>query len=233
MENNKYSFTTHTISNQQCIIGYPPLNEIPFKNLEVGDLVTQIGTGGGVRTGNHTSSGRILDLEPPVTYAGRFIHNCEEDIGYICFLVPEEAVTGWPSRQPKPVYLAFEIGYNEQEIYNRYDGGRSIHIFQAGFTKLATDPTNVILAKWARAGAKITDCGKMCNDCAFKIQPDINGYSAAVNAALQAVTWGDTFHCHTPEYTDAGVTCKGFLYAQAYIESAAKVKLKSLMKNEQ
>lgn len=71
----------------------------------------------------------------------------------------------------------------------------------------------------AQKGAKMVDCGKMCGDCAFKVQPNINNYEEAVEGAVWALMTEGSFNCHTSEYGDAGVVCKGFLYAKAYLDS--------------
>lgn len=73
-----------------------------------------------------------------------------------------------------------------------------------------------MLATVAQRGAEIKSLGPMCGDCAFKCQPDINGYSEAVNEAAGLLVTGGMFHCHTDDYKDKGTPCKGFLYAQQY-----------------
>lgn len=87
-------------------------------------------------------------------------------------------------------------------------------------------PLNELLAEAARRGQEINPCfGKMCSDCAFRIQPDINGYSEAVNAAMDLLVCNPSnakFHCHTKDYEDAGRACAGFLYAKQYYEKMEK-----------
>lgn len=73
-----------------------------------------------------------------------------------------------------------------------------------------------MLAEVAQRGAALGSLGPMCGDCAFKPQKDINGYSDAVKAAASCLVMNGMFHCHTNEYADKGVPCKGFLYAQQY-----------------
>lgn len=78
---------------------------------------------------------------------------------------------------------------------------------------------NEVLAKAAQKGAEIKSLGKMCSDCAFKIQPDINNYSETVEKAADCLQFTGIFHCHTSDYQDAGKVCTGFLYAKQYFES--------------
>jgi len=79
-----------------------------------------------------------------------------------------------------------------------------------------------MLAQAAQKGARLGNLGPMCSDCAFKPQPDINGYSEAVHNAAGALVMGGVFHCHTPQYADTGAVCKGFLYAQQYFDHLDK-----------
>lgn len=83
-------------------------------------------------------------------------------------------------------------------------------------------PINNLLADAARKGAELDAChGKMCHDCAFRVQPDVNGYMDAVNSAMDLLVHNSnnaSFHCHTPEYGDAGKLCSGFLYAKQYFD---------------
>lgn len=86
--------------------------------------------------------------------------------------------------------------------------------------KLKLQPLNITIADWAQKGAQIGDCGKMCHDCAFRIQPDINYYSKTVDAAAELLAYGGGhLNCHTSDYQDAGRTCVGFKYAAQYLKS--------------
>ena len=80
--------------------------------------------------------------------------------------------------------------------------------------------TKNILATWAQRGAASgIDCGKMCNDCAFKAGSDANNDDAATESALQSLQWDGHFNCHTSNFENAGVSCAGFLYAKHYVLS--------------
>jgi hypothetical protein len=75
-----------------------------------------------------------------------------------------------------------------------------------------------MMAVAARKGAAIQKLGCMCSDCAFRIQVDINGYAEAVMAAAECLMDGGVFHCHSPDYQDAGKICTGFKYAKQYFD---------------
>lgn len=80
-----------------------------------------------------------------------------------------------------------------------------------------------LLADAARKGAALGDCGRMCHDCAFHPKDDdVNMYAYAVQAAADSLAHYGQFNCHTAEYTDAGVVCKGFLYAKQYFDHLEK-----------
>lgn len=79
--------------------------------------------------------------------------------------------------------------------------------------------TGEILAEMARKGAQMGNCGKMCVDCAFTIQPDINNYAETCENALEMLAAGrGTMNCHTDTYGDAGTPCIGFQYAKRYVD---------------
>lgn len=72
----------------------------------------------------------------------------------------------------------------------------------------------------AKGAAKGIDCGKMCNDCAFKYnQEKTKDYYEAVDGAVLMLVQSGKFHCHTESHEDAGKPCAGFLYAQLYFDS--------------
>lgn len=75
------------------------------------------------------------------------------------------------------------------------------------------------LAAAAGKGAALENCGAMCRDCAFRLQPDVNGYSRIVQEAAAALLQGGAMNCHTADYQNAGVPCRGFGYAKAYFQS--------------
>lgn len=75
------------------------------------------------------------------------------------------------------------------------------------------------IADYARKGAKLGDCGKMCIDCAFKHpQPGTEAYYRAVDGAVKVLMMGGLFHCHTEDHEDAGRPCSGWLYAKLYTD---------------
>lgn len=76
------------------------------------------------------------------------------------------------------------------------------------------------LADLAQKGALLGDCGKMCNDCAFKYnQPHDTDYLESVDGAALMLAFEGKFHCHTDEHKDAGRPCVGFLYAKQFMNS--------------
>jgi hypothetical protein len=79
------------------------------------------------------------------------------------------------------------------------------------------------LAEWAKKGAAMGDCGKMCTECAFK-KGSITQVSEPhnVEAAKIALMWDGQFNCHVNDYQDAGKPCVGFLYAKQYWNNVAK-----------
>lgn len=82
-----------------------------------------------------------------------------------------------------------------------------------------------LLARWAQAGAKFGDCGKMCSECAFKQGGIANSEPHNVEAALQCLAGMGSFNCHTDSgngLQDAGKPCVGFLYANQYWTSREK-----------
>lgn len=83
-------------------------------------------------------------------------------------------------------------------------------------------PLSETLAEAARKGAEIKNLGKMCSDCAFRPQPNINGYDDAVLKAMECLAYYQTFNCHTPDYKNAGKVCTGFLYAKQYYDQLEK-----------
>lgn len=76
---------------------------------------------------------------------------------------------------------------------------------------------NELIASWARKGAELGDCGKMCSSCAFKLNSPANLEPHNVDAAAQCVAYHGTFNCHINDYQDAGHPCAGFLYAKQYV----------------
>lgn len=76
------------------------------------------------------------------------------------------------------------------------------------------------ISEIANKGAKIAkekgiDCGKMCDECAFKWnQPHTLYYFIAADKAAQALMMGQQFNCHTWDYKCAGKSCSGFEMAK-------------------
>lgn len=88
--------------------------------------------------------------------------------------------------------------------------------------------TSKIVAEWAKEGAKLGDCGRMCNDCAFKAGTNANTDPETIE---NFVYWFDLsnpdakFYCHhdLPEgvLIDKSKVCAGFLYVQQYFKKKA------------
>lgn len=85
------------------------------------------------------------------------------------------------------------------------------------------------VAAWAKEGAKLGDCGRMCNDCAFKKGTDANRDQGTIE---NFTYWFDLtsptaqFYCHhnLPEgvLIDKTKICSGFLYVKQYFENQKK-----------
>lgn len=75
------------------------------------------------------------------------------------------------------------------------------------------------IASWAQKGAATgIDCGKMCNECAFRIGSVAQQEPHNVDTAAQSLAWEGQFNCHKNGFEDAGKPCVGFLYAKAYFD---------------
>lgn len=83
------------------------------------------------------------------------------------------------------------------------------------------DSWGKIISDHAQKGAaQGIDCGKMCNDCAFKYnQPKTADYYEAVDGAVLMLASDGKFNCHTEEHEDAGKPCAGFKYAQLHFNT--------------
>lgn len=76
------------------------------------------------------------------------------------------------------------------------------------------------IASWAQKGAKYGDCGRMCDECAFKKGSAANVEEHNVDAAATALAWEATFNCHPQGGNgNAGTVCVGFQYAKQYFEN--------------
>lgn len=85
------------------------------------------------------------------------------------------------------------------------------------------EQTSATIAKWARDGAKYGDCGRMCNDCAFKPGTAANKEAYTVEMAAQCVVYDMAkFNCHTPDLKFIDKPCAGYLYAKQYFENRFK-----------
>ena len=82
------------------------------------------------------------------------------------------------------------------------------------------------ISKMAIAGAKVAkekglleQCGKMCDNCAFKWDQDhtLNYILAADQAAHQLMSEGE-FNCHTWDFKMADKPCAGFKFAKLVFE---------------
>jgi hypothetical protein len=77
-----------------------------------------------------------------------------------------------------------------------------------------------LIAKWARNGAATgIDCGKMCDECAFRTGSAAQSEPHNVSAAATALAYEGIFNCHINGFENAGHPCAGFLYAKAYFET--------------
>lgn len=75
---------------------------------------------------------------------------------------------------------------------------------------------NELLAIWARKGAALGDCGKMCSECAFRLNTVANLDAENIDIAAQCVAFRGTFCCHKIDNPETMKPCAGFLYAKQY-----------------
>jgi hypothetical protein len=74
-----------------------------------------------------------------------------------------------------------------------------------------------LIASWARKGAELgVDCGRMCNECAFRPGSVAQSEPHNVSAAADCLAFEGKFNCHKNDSEDAGYPCAGFLYAKAF-----------------
>lgn len=79
-----------------------------------------------------------------------------------------------------------------------------------------------LISGWARKGAKLSDHGRMCDECAFRKGSAAQSEPHNVNAAASCLAYYGAFNCHKNGYEDAGKPCAGFLYAKEYRDSVDK-----------
>lgn len=89
---------------------------------------------------------------------------------------------------------------------------------------------NEIAAMWAQKGAAIGDCGRMCNDCAFKVGTEANRDLFLIDNVVHGVIEDPNgmFYCHSnlPDgvILKKDIPCVGFLYAKKYFEKIDATK---------
>lgn len=76
------------------------------------------------------------------------------------------------------------------------------------------------VAYLARKGAEEGSCGRMCQECAFRINSPANKEAHNVKSAIKALSKESAqFNCHPQgSYGNADEICKGFAYAKKYLE---------------
>lgn len=78
------------------------------------------------------------------------------------------------------------------------------------------------LSFMAIEGAKLGDCGRMCNSCAFRKGSVTQSEPENIDVAYETLAYQGLFHCHTRledgTLVDAGKPCAGFLYAKQYLK---------------
>lgn len=83
-----------------------------------------------------------------------------------------------------------------------------------------------MISEWAQKGAAFGDCGRMCNDCAFKKGTEANNEEYTTAMAAQAVAFEmSKFVCHKEDkgkLMRLDIPCVGFLYAKQYFENRFK-----------
>ena len=87
---------------------------------------------------------------------------------------------------------------------------------------------NELIADWAKKGAAFGDCGRMCNDCAFRKGTEANNEEYTAAMAAQAVVYEmSKFVCHKEDdgkFIRLDIPCAGFQYARQYFENRFKEK---------
>ena len=79
---------------------------------------------------------------------------------------------------------------------------------------------NELLAHFAKEGAKLGDCGRMCNECAFKLNSAANLESHNVELGFLALLTGRGFNCHPQGgYGNAEKSCIGYKYADQHYKN--------------
>ena len=76
-----------------------------------------------------------------------------------------------------------------------------------------------LIADYAKKGAEIKNCGRMCGTCAFKLDSDANLEPHNVGSALEALAYYGQFNCHITIGVNKGCECTGFKHAKQYLES--------------
>jgi hypothetical protein len=138
-EKEIFVFDKVIIEESICLIGFPIFNERPFKDLQIGDMVTHIGYGG-YKSGGVTSTARLAEFRPAAEYAGRIdlCHPYDEtqQCNYIGFRLPKGGIAGMKGRE-RPAYMLFIYSEDEQELYvpKLTGAGPGIFIYQAKFKK--------------------------------------------------------------------------------------------------
>jgi hypothetical protein len=80
-----------------------------------------------------------------------------------------------------------------------------------------------IIATFARLGAELGDCGRMCDECAFKKGALANNDELTTQTCADILAYErGTFYCHKNDngvLVDTTKPCAGFLYAEQFLKS--------------
>lgn len=75
-------------------------------------------------------------------------------------------------------------------------------------------------AEIAKERGILGECGKMCDECAFKWnQPHVLTYFLAADLAAGMLMSDGEFNCHTHDYKDAERPCAGFKLAKLVFDN--------------
>ena len=113
-----------------------------------------------------------------------------------------------------------ELSLLALELFHKVSIAEGIQVYNSKLPKSDAE----FVASLARKGAEGGKCGKMCKECAFRINSPANREAHNVKDAIKALSKECAqFNCHPQGgYGNADEICKGFAYAKLYLD---KLKL--------
>lgn len=128
-----------------CIQGFPALKgdpgqelvKQPFLDILPGDKIS--GVGRFTESGKESSSCRVLEVSPFMTFSGWFYCN---KVSYLAFRLPDDGVAGWSLFNPQmPVYVLFipnVISGYEPELILQNFSSNAVLVYKAVFSLFGT-----------------------------------------------------------------------------------------------